>query len=36
MATRTVVDTIPVGNDRSGIAIGDGAVWVVNSGDATV
>ena len=34
--TNVVVDTIPVGNGPSGIAIGDGAVWVVNSLDGTV
>ena len=36
LATTAVVQTIPVGNGPSGIAIGAGAVWVVNSLDGTV
>jgi peptide/nickel transport system substrate-binding protein len=31
-----VTTTIPVGNAPAGLAIGDGSVWVANSGDGTV
>ena len=31
-----VVETIPVGNGPSGVAYGEGAVWVANTGDHTV
>ena len=31
-----VVQTIPVGNGPSGVAFGEGAVWVANSTDRTV
>ena len=30
------VRTIPVGDGPTGIAFGEGAVWVANSGDGTV
>jgi YVTN family beta-propeller protein len=29
-------DSIDVGNEPSGIAVGGGSVWVANSGDGTV
>jgi YVTN family beta-propeller protein len=35
-ATNAVVATIRVGHEPSGIAVGGGAVWVVNGTDATV
>jgi len=35
-ATRRVVQRIAVGRDPAGVAAGDGAVWVANSGDRSV
>ena len=35
-ATKSVRDTIPVGADPGGIAIGDGLIWVSNGGSSTV
>src|SRR4029078_13527417 len=32
----SVADTIPVGRSPSGIAVGDGAVWVTSAADGTV
>jgi YVTN family beta-propeller protein len=34
--TKSVRDTIPVGADPVGIAIGDGSIWVSNGGSSTV
>ena len=34
--TNSVVDTIPVGDGPSGIAVVDGTVWVANEADGTL
>jgi hypothetical protein len=34
--TRSVVDTIPVGADPEGVAVGDDSVWVANAGISNV
>ena len=31
-----VVQTIPVGNGPTGVAVGDGSVWVANASDGTL
>jgi YVTN family beta-propeller protein len=36
LASRTIVGSIAVGSHPSGVAVGEGSVWVTNSGDGTV
>jgi YVTN family beta-propeller protein len=36
LASKSVVGSIPVGSHPSGVAVGEGSVWVTNSADGTV